>query len=157
MPLTMSIEGHGSLSVSLNDHRHAPAVEACFAKGARARLHRAEPLPPEGSVGPPYGLVQMSLEGCDELRGLAPGGVRIQRGDLCLIGGAADLFVSLARNGEHDGWEGGMTVVGRVEEPGLTEIAERRLLELPKRNSTHPSGVIMSMLAAEIPVTLSKD
>jgi len=37
-----------------------------------------------------------------------------RRGAVCLIGKSIDLFISLARHGEHQGWESSMTVVGQV-------------------------------------------
>ena len=153
MSLSIVIEGVGELPVELNDHKHAAAIAHSFEAGTTGRVHRSEPLPPPGSVGPPYGLVQLSLDD-SSLKGLAPGGVRISRGDLCLIGGASDLFVSMARNGEHDGWESGMTVVGRVLEPALTTLVEDVIMRMPTRNSMHPSGVVMSMLASELPCRL---
>ena len=39
---------------------------------------------------------------------------------------------------EHNGWEGSMTVVGHVAEPGLTELIEGRVLSLPKHEFVHP-------------------
>lgn len=153
MPPTIEVRGFGAIPVVL-DGAYADVMTTCFAAGTRGRIHRAEPLPPAGSIGPPYGLVQMTLQD-DSLKALSPGGVKLTRGALCLIGGASDLFISLARNGEHDGWEGGMTVIGHVLEPELTTIVEGQILALPKHNNTHPHyGVVMSMLDTEIPCQL---
>ena len=101
--LCIVIDSVGSLPVELNDHPHAAVLRRAFQGRASGRVHRAEPLPPLGSVGPPYGLVQLSLDDAS-LKQLPPGGERITRGALCLVGGSSDLFISLARNGEHDGW-----------------------------------------------------
>jgi hypothetical protein len=154
MSLFIDIDSVGSVPVELNNHPHAEAVKTAFVEGTTGVVHRAEPLPPPGSQGPPYALVQMSLNR-DALRQLAPGGERLKRGSLCLVGGASDLFISLARNGEHDGWEGGMTCVGHVLEPALSSLIEGAVLQMPVLMSTHPTGVKMSMLAKEIPCRLS--
>lgn len=151
--LFIQIDGVGRVSVELNAHPHAAAVRAAFGRGATGRVHRAEPLPPAGSTGPPYALVQMSLN-APELGRLAPGGERLKRGSLCLVGGASDLFISLARNGEHDGWEGGMTCIGQVLESSLSSLVEAFILPMPVKTTTHPTGVKMTMLARELPCTL---
>ena len=92
MSLGIAIEGVGTVPVELNRHAHAEAVRAAFAAGASGRVHRAEPLPPPGSTGPPYALVQMSVD-APSLAQLKPGGERLTRGSLCLVGGASDLFI----------------------------------------------------------------
>ena len=130
MALAIAIDGVGTVPVELNRHAHAEAVRAAFAAGASGRVHRAEPLPPPGSTGPPYALVQMSVD-APSLAQLKPGGERLKRGSLCLVGGASDLFISLARNNEHDGWEGGMTCIGRVLEPELSSLVEAKILPMP--------------------------
>mmetsp|Transcript_61647 Transcript_61647/g.163306 ORF Transcript_61647/g.163306 Transcript_61647/m.163306 type:complete len:112 (+) Transcript_61647:2-337(+) len=107
-------------------------------------------------MGPPYALVQFSLE--DKALASVPheGSAKIARGSVCLIGSTSDIFISLAKNGEHDGWEGSMTVLGRVPEPALTDIVEGRILALPKHNFVHPDyGTHMSMLNTELPCRLS--
>ena len=151
--LFIVIDGVGTVPVELNDHPHAAAVRNAFAAKTTGRVHRAEPLPPAGSIGPPYALVQMSLND-PALAKLAPGGERLKRGSLCIVGGASDFFISLARNGEHDGWEGGMTCIGQVLEPELTSLIEGVILPLPTRTNMHPTGVKMTMLARELPCTL---
>ena len=153
MSLGIAIEGVGTVPVELNRHAHAEAVRAAFAAGASGRVHRAEPLPPPGSTGPPYALVQMSVD-APSLAQLKPGGEKLKRGSLCLVGGASDLFISLARDGEHDGWEGGMTCIGRVLEPELSSLVEAKILPMPVKTSMHPSGVKMTMLARELPCKL---
>ena len=139
MSLAIAIDGVGTVPVELNRHAHAAAVRAAFAAGASGRVHRAEPLSPPGSTGPPYALVQMSVD-APSLAQLKPGGERLKRGSLCLVGGASDLFISLARNNEHDGWEGGMTCIGRVLEPELSSLVEAKILPMPVKTSMHPSG-----------------
>ena len=151
--LVITIDGVGVLPVELNAHPHAAAVKAAFMARTTGRVHRAEPLPPPGSIGPPYGLVQMSLND-SSLGRLAPGGERLRRGSLCLVGGASDLFISLARNNEHDGWETGMTCIGQVLEPALSSLVEGGILPMPTRTNVHPTGVKMTMLARELPCTL---
>ena len=151
--LFIEIDGVGTVPVELNTHPHAAAVRAAFASKTTGRVHRAEPLPPTGSTGPPYALVQMSLNE-PSLGRLTPGGERLERGSLCLVGGASDLFISLAKNNEHDGWEGGMTCIGRVLEPGLTSLVEGKILPMPTCTNMHPTGVKMTMLAREMPCTL---
>ena len=158
--VTLSIPNLGDIPIQLEPQRLAPkaaaAITSAAAAGTRARLHRAEPLPAPNSMGPPYALVQFSISDDGKLARLphehsAP----IKRGDVCLIGGASDLFISLARNGEHDGWESGMTVLGTVPEPALSELVEDKILALPKHNFTHPNyGTVMSMLDKELPGVL---
>ena len=92
-----------------------------------------------------------------ELAKLAPGGEKLRRGSLCLVGGASDLFISLAKNGEHDGWEGGMTCIGAVLEPELSSLIEGAILPMPVKTNIHPSGVKMTMLAKELPCQLRCD
>ena len=105
----------------------------------RGRVHRVEPLPPAGSSGPPYCLVQFTLEAADALKRLPhEGTAKISRGAVCLIRGTSDLFISLASRGEHDGWETAMTVVGYVAEPALATLVEQKMLRLPVHNFTHP-------------------
>lgn len=153
MSLFIDISGVGTIPIELNDHPHANAVKRSFAAQTTGRVHRAEPLPPPGSIGPPYALVQMSLND-PSLGQLAPGGERLKRGSLCLVGGASDLFISLARNNEHDGWEGGMTCIGNVLEPALSSLVEAKILPMPVKTSMHPTGVKMTMLAQELPCRL---
>jgi len=49
-----------------------------------------------------------------------------------------------------------MTVVGRVLEPSLTDLVEAEVLTRPKRHSKHSSGIVMSMLAAELSCRLGE-
>tara|TARA_B110000046_G_C12714152_1_gene281839 strand:+ start:98 stop:571 length:474 start_codon:yes stop_codon:yes gene_type:complete len=153
MVLLIDIDGVGTVPIELNRHPHAASVRAAFTNNTTGKVHRAEPLPPPGSIGPPYALVQMSLND-PSLGKLAPGGEPLKRGSLCLVGGASDLFISLAKNGEHDGWEGGMTCIGEVPEPALTSVIEGKILQMPTRVQMHPSGVKMTMLARELPCQL---
>ena len=78
------------------------------------------------------------------------------RGSLCLVGGPSDLFISLAPNDEHAGWEGSMTRIGQVLDPGLTELIEGVILQKPVKTTMHPSGVQMTMLAEELPCRLGQ-
>lgn len=124
--------------------------------GGKGHVHRAEPQPPNGSNGPPYALVQFSLESDAGLNTLPhEGDEKIARGAVCLIGGANDLFISLARGAEHAGWEASMTVLGHVPQPALDELIEGAILAKPKHTFTHPQyGTVMSMLDTKLPLTL---
>ena len=83
------------------------------------------------------------------------GNEKITRGAVCHIGGTNDLFISLAQNNEHDGWEKTMSIVGFVPEPAITEIVEKTILALPHHDFVHPDfGTVMSMLDKELPVVL---
>ena len=125
------------------------------ARNTSGRLHRAEPHPPQGSNGPPYALVQFSLSD-PSLAGLAhEGNTRISRGAVCLIGGSSDVFISLARHGEHESWSSSMTVVGHVPEDALRSQLEARVLALPKHTVKHRQfGTAMSMLDRDLPCSL---
>jgi hypothetical protein len=154
----LDVLGLGRLSFRL-DKINAPhssaALERLAMKRTRGRVHRAEPPPPLGSFGPPYALVQFRLDDDSGLLATLAheGTAAIARGALCLIGGSSDLFISLARHGEHGGWDS-MTVVGHVAEAGLGSV-ERRILGLPRHNYTHPNfGTQMSMLDTELSCTL---
>ena len=157
--VTLAIDGVGAVPIQL-DTANAPRAAAELKRVAEAdttgRLHRSEPLPAEGSTGPPYALVQFSLE-APQLKSFPhEGTAKIVRGSVCLIGSASDLFISLARRGEHDGWETGMTVLGSVPEPALTDLVEGKILALPKHDFKHPQfGTVMSMLNKELPCRLS--
>ena len=155
--LWLDVLGIGSLAILLDRKINAPRASAALkrlaSKRTRGRIHRAEPLPPIGSFGPPYALVQFGLdEGSGLLASLGhEGTAAIVRGALCLIGGSNDFFISLAQHGEHVDWESSMTVVGHVAEPGLSELVEGRILGLPRHNYTHPTfGTQMSMLDTEL-------
>jgi len=145
----------GNIRIVLNDQLQSAATLKTLV-GTSGKLHRSEPLPPAGSNGPPYALVQFSLSGLNHLRHESTSGAKISRGDVCHIVGTSDLFISLARGTEHDGWESGMTIVGRVPEPDLTDVVEGAVLALPKHDFTHPTyGTVMSMLDKELPCTLA--
>ena len=112
--------------------------------------------PPAGSAGPPYALVQFTLDDAPELKAHAhEGRAAVARGAVCLIGGASDLFISLAANGEHAGWESSMTVVGHVADEALRGVVEGEILAMPKHDFTHPQyGTVMSMLTEPVPCQL---
>ena len=76
-----------------------PNASAVLLKGGAGRVHRAELQPPSGSMGPPYALVQFSLD--DKSLAALPheGNAMISRGAVCLIGGTSDVFISLATHG----------------------------------------------------------
>ena len=73
-----------------------------------------------------------------------------------MIGGASDIFISLAKGDEHAGWEVSMTVLGDVPEPQLTELVEQAILSRPYHDFKHPQyGTVMSMLDSELPCRLA--
>ena len=157
MALQLAVEGVGQIEVAL-DTAAAPQTAQTLlqlaAAGATAELHRAEPLPPAGSDGPPYALVQFTVDDAAKLlAGLShEGSAVIMRGSVCLIGGTSDVFISLAA---HPGWEASMTVVGRVSEAQL-EQQIGQILRLPRHNFTHPTyGTVMSMLDKKLPMRLA--
>lgn len=157
MDVTLTVDTIGEIPLRLNDSLAAAAVLRRLAGEATAgRVHRAEPLPPAGSNGPPYALVQFTLQANGALRSLKhEGAAKIVRGSVCIIGSADDVFISLARNNEHNGWETGMIVVGSVPEPQLTELVEKAILSKPYHDFTHPQyGTVMSMLDKEMPCVL---
>ena len=150
--VTVEVTGIAEFPIVLDDDslQATDIVKRLAAKRSPGKLHRAEDLPPEGSTGPPYALIQFSLPSGGLLDKLPHQGSRkIKCGSVCLIGSASELFISLARNNEHDGWETGMTVIGHVPEPSLTHL-QQVILQLPKHNFTHPQyGTVMSMLNEE--------
>ena len=155
--VALDVQGIGSFPITL-DAANAPkavAILQSFASGSNAvEIHRAESLPPAGSNGPPYALVQFTLPKSGLSKHQHEGSAKIRRGSVCLIGGADDIFVSLARNGEHDGWEVSMTIVGEMQEPTLSEF-ESKILALPKHTFTHPQyGTKMEMLNEKVPAQL---
>ena len=123
----------------VNTPKAIAAVTEAAQRGAHCKFHRCEPDPGPGSTGPPYALLQFTIEGeVSALKSHAhEGNAKISRGSVCLIGGASDLFISLARRGEHDGWEGSMTVLGSVAEADLVPF-EAKIMALPRHNFTHP-------------------
>lgn len=130
---------------------HACEVIAQLAaEGGAGRLHRAEPHPPLGSQGPPYALLQATLED-ESLRGLAhEGTLKVDSGAVVLMGGTTELIISLA---DHPGWEGSMTVVGHLA-PASIPIAEA-VVKRPIHNYVHPTfHTVMSMLNTALPLTL---
>ena len=160
--VVLDIDGVGPLPIALTPG-NAPRARAAFAEIAARRapckLHRAEPHPLAGSAGPPYALCQFTVQ--DDSAGLATlaheGTAKIGRGAVCLIGSSSDVFVSLARDGEHDGWEASMTVFGRVAEDDLARILEDKVLAKPIHSITHPQyGTVMSMLKTPLPCTLRR-
>jgi hypothetical protein len=158
--VALDVQGIGSFPITL-DPANAPkavAILQSFAAGSNAvEIHRAEPQPPAGSNGPPYALVQFTLPKSGLSKHQHEGSAKIRRGSVCLIGGADDIFVSLARNNEHDGWEVSMTIVGTMSDPALAEF-EDKILALPKHDFVHPNyGTKMSMLNDKVPATLKLD
>ena len=113
------------------------AIAKAAQRSATCKLHRCEPDPGPGSTGPPYALLQFTVDEPALKSHAHEGAAKIKRGSVCLIGTASDLFISLARRGEHDGWESGMTVLGNVAEVDLVPF-EAKIMALPRHNFTHP-------------------
>ena len=153
----VNVEGVGTIPIVLDTSLQvSKRLTELAANGATGHIHRAEPLPPAGSNGPPYALVQFTINdaGLDKLP--REGAAKIQRGSVCLIGGANDIFISLARGSEHDGWEQSMTVLGHVPEAELTDLVEGAILSKPKHDFTHPQyGTVMSMLDTKLGLALA--
>jgi len=150
------VEGVGAINVAM-DPVNAPRTVATLAVlarwGARGRVHRAEAV--GGGDGPPYGLVQATLDDPSKmLKALRHEGAKpIMRGSVCLIGGTSDVFVSLA---PHPGWERSMTVFGKVSEPAST-AAVGAILAKPIHQSKHPKhGTLMAMLDTKLGLHLEE-
>merc|ERR1719440_536708 len=128
---------------------NAPNMVAAFQKlaqrGMVGRLHRAEGIPLPPSQGPPYALVQATLDDPDGILAKMPheGSVPIGSGSVCMIAGTSDFFISL---GDHAGWEASMTVLGQVEPHALEKVV-MLILQLRHHDFKHPTfGTVMSML-----------
>lgn len=143
----------GAFAISLNPENAPQTVRRLLASpGETGRFHRAEPLPPAGSQGPPYALVQATLSDPELAKIPHEGHMSIRRGSVCLITGSSDVFVALA---DHPGWENSMTVFGEVSEADLRAHIEQPILSLPRHTMIHPTfGTKMSMLNTPLPITI---
>ena len=152
--IKLDVDGIGTIPIKLNDSLQASEFLQIFAKmAAGGKVHRAEPLPTvPGSSGPPYALVQWTLENAAALGSLLQEGNQlITRGSVVLIQGTTDLFISLATHGEHESWSSSMTVVGNAAEPQLTQLVEGTILAQPRHTFIHPDYLtMMSMLDAPL-------
>jgi len=157
--LNVDIDQIGRVPVKLlpaNAPKTVAALRSLAQHGMTGRLHRAEGIPPPPSRGPPYALVQATLDDPERILSemLHEGSVPIGRGSVCMIPGSSDLFVSL---GDHAGWETSMTVIGQVE-PLVLETVVMPILQLPHHDFKHPTfGTVMSMLDAALPLRMSVD
>jgi len=157
--LRIAVDGIGTIPVALdfaNAPQTAKAIFSLAQQGSSGRVHRAEAVPSPASDGPPYALVQATVDDpTNVLKGLAHEGLKpIARGAVCLIGGTSDLFVSLA---EHRGWEASMTVFGHVAESELKQGVEA-ILQQPIHQYTHPQyGTVMAMLNTPLGMRLEAE
>lgn len=157
--LRIAMDGAGVIPVHL-DPANAPktvsAITSLAGSAATGRVHRAEAVPPPRSDGPPYALVQMTVDDPGgALRSLTHEGTKlIERGTVCLIGGTSDFFVALDT---HRGWEASMTVFGHVAEPEMKSQVEP-ILQRPIHQFTHPQyGTVMAMLDTPVGIRLEAD
>ena len=157
--MRLRIPGVGDVPIAVRADA-APGACAAFAaaaaRGAPCSLHRGEPEPAAGSAGPPYALCQFTVDDAALKQLPHEGTAAITRGAVCHIVGTTDVFVSLARRGEHAGWEASMTVFGTVAEDDLARVFEQKILREPLKTVTHPTyGTVMSMLVTPRPCTLA--
>ncbi|KAG2435334.1 hypothetical protein HXX76_007408 [Chlamydomonas incerta] len=118
-----------------------PACHGCV-------FYRNEALPPEGSSGPPYGLLQGSLTGLLKVPEHEGGAVAMRRGHVAMIPATREFFINVM---DHEGWGGSMTVWGDVADAASMAVVEAVLL-LPYHEVKHPTfGTVMRMLDEQVP------
>lgn len=133
---------HGEIHISLLD-AVAPKTCTLVADLAQSgcktcRFYRTE-LPPETGYGPPYGLLQGSLE---DLHDIPPreDTVVAKKGHVCMIPGTKEFFIAAK---DHDEWGSAHTVWGMVT--NMTTV--QSLLHQPFHTITHPTyGTVMRMM-----------
>ncbi|DBA93294.1 TPA: hypothetical protein ACH3X2_003577 [Trebouxia sp. C0005] len=111
------------------------------------RFYRNE-LPPEAGYGPPYGLLQGTLEG---LRDTPPreDTVVAKKGHVCMIPGTKEFFIAA---NDHDEWGSAHTVWGMVQ--NMTTVTS--LLRRPFHTVTHPTyGTVMRMMNTDVSFAIS--
>eukprot|EP00884_Botryococcus_braunii_P013541 jgi/Botrbrau1/22188/Bobra.168_1s0020.1 len=123
----------------------APETAALVLQLAEARepcrsckFYRNEAVP-ESGWGPPYALLQGSLEG---LSAVPPreGNILARRGHVCMIPNTKEFFISLM---DHTEWGTAHSVWGEVEDLGVAE----EIISQPYHNFTHPTyGTVMRMM-----------
>eukprot|EP00747_Dinoflagellata_sp_TGD_P031218 gnl/TRDRNA2_/TRDRNA2_135136_c0_seq2.p1 gnl/TRDRNA2_/TRDRNA2_135136_c0~~gnl/TRDRNA2_/TRDRNA2_135136_c0_seq2.p1 ORF type:complete len:298 (+),score=36.57 gnl/TRDRNA2_/TRDRNA2_135136_c0_seq2:87-980(+) len=159
--LRLGVDGIGAAIPIALDAANAPKTVQALqvlgnGVGTSGRVHRAEAVPTPPSTGPPYALVQATVDDpSGALRGLAhEGSLQIERGSVCLIGGTSDFFIAL---GPHPGWEQSMTVFGHVGDADMKTSVDP-ILTRPIHQFTHPQfGTVMAMLDTPLPMQLKVD
>jgi len=110
----------------------------------KCRFYRNEARPEEGSLGPPYGLLQGSLASL-EITPPREGNLIARRGHACMIPGTKEFFISLM---DHSEWGTAHTCWGEVDDMTAVDA----LVNAPYHNFTHPEyGTVMRMLETESP------
>ncbi|CAL5221657.1 g3884 [Coccomyxa viridis] len=115
------------------------------------KFYRNEAAPTRGSLGPPYGLLQGSLQSL-KLAPAAEGKTPAKRGQVCMIPGTKEFFIALV---DHDEWGGAHTVWGEVSaadmDTTVMDIVGQRFHAV-----THPEyGTVMRMLNTEVPFRIA--
>ncbi|PNW86299.1 hypothetical protein CHLRE_02g080850v5 [Chlamydomonas reinhardtii] len=120
---------------------NGPACRGCV-------FYRNEAVPPEGSSGPPYGLLQGSLAGLLKVPEHEGGPVFMRRGHVAMIPSTREFFINVM---DHESWGGSMTVWGDVADAASMAVVEAALL-LPYHDVKHPTfGTVMRMLDKQVP------
>ncbi|KAG2446794.1 hypothetical protein HYH02_008354 [Chlamydomonas schloesseri] len=114
-------------------------------------FYRNEAVPPEGSSGPPYGLLQGSLAGLLKVPEHEGGPISMRRGHVAMIPSTREFFINVM---DHESWGGSMTVWGDVADSASMSVVESALL-LPYHDVKHPTfGTVMRMLDEQVPFSL---
>lgn len=152
--ITLDLGSSGKVGIQL-ELSNAPGACATMIElakhGTHGTLHRAEPLPPANSAGPPYALVQATMQAEELARLPHEGSLPVDRGAVVLMSGNSEVLIALA---PHPGWEASMTVVGHVVADSMPAV--EAIVQMPHHNYVHPTyGTVMSMLNTALPVSLT--
>ncbi|KAL6753982.1 hypothetical protein V8C86DRAFT_2713182 [Haematococcus lacustris] len=111
------------------------------------RFYRSEAVPPAGSDGPPYGLLQGSLAGVVKAPP-AEGTSLPLYGTVAMITGTTEFYISLM---DHSSWGGAHTVWGQVEN---MEVVEAIVKASKFTEFKHPEhGTVMRMMDPSLAFT----
>ncbi|DBA91608.1 TPA: hypothetical protein ACH3X1_003216 [Trebouxia sp. C0004] len=112
------------------------------------RFYRNE-LPPEAGYGPPYGLLQGSLEGLQDTPPREDT-VVAKKGHVCMIPGTKEFFIAA---NDHDEWGSAHTVWGMVQ--NMTPVTS--LLHKPFHTVTHPTyGTVMRLMNTDVSFVIGR-
>lgn len=147
------ITANGQIDISLM-RKNAPHTTSAVLRAAveselcpNCRFYRNEARPEQGSLGPPYGLLQGSLANIngDFTR---EGNVVARRGHVCSIPATKEFFIATC---DHSEWGTAHTCWGEIDDMTVVD----GIIEAPYRNYTHPDyGTLMRMLEREVPFQL---